>query len=60
MAFSDMVELYLEDKKKHVKLKTYLRSIEDLYSSLGFCHILKIRLSMHITAVDITTVARLH
>ena len=23
MAFSDMVELYLEDKKKHVKLKTY-------------------------------------
>ena len=24
MAFSSMVELYLEDKKKHVKLKTYL------------------------------------
>ena len=24
MAFSDMVELNLEDKKKHVKLRTYL------------------------------------
>ena len=51
MAFSDMVELYLEDKKKHVKLKTYLNH-KDLFR-LWILPYFKDKAINDITAIDI-------
>ena len=51
MAFSDMVELYLEDKKKHVKLKTYLNH-KDLFR-LWILPYFKDKAINNITAIDI-------
>ena len=51
MAFSDMVELYLEDKKKHVKLKTYLNH-KDLFR-LWILPYFKNKAINDITAIDI-------